>query len=208
MSGYALLQDTGTGLTNGDDADWLDAANLMGLVHSDNTTNYKVSGLNVTPDFTNNEATVSPGQARIKAENISTVDHSTDGTKEIPSYNWDEITIAVVLTQSETISINSTGTTGLYLDSALDSGNPDEVSVTAVEPTSPSIQIASLDADSEQVDEGINVYPDVSHEEITATSVSEPSTPPTNEAVRWYDETEEAYKVKFDDGTQITVAEK
>lgn len=208
MSGFVFAQDTGTGLTSQDDADWTDAANLMAAVHSDNTTNYKVSGLNVTADFTAEEATVSPGQARIKAENISTVDHSSDGTKEILPYEWDEVTIAVVLTESNTVPINSTGTTDIYLDTNLDSGQPDQVEIAATEPTSPHIQIASVDNDEEVIDEDYNIYPDVSHEVLTATSIGEPSTPNNGEVIRWYDEVDEAYKMKFDDGSTITIAER
>jgi len=36
---------------------------------------------------------------------------------------------------------------------------------------------------------------------------AEPATP-TDGCVRWYDSTEDAYKVKFDDGTSVTVAER
>lgn len=208
MSGFVFAQDTGTGLSNRDSADWTDAANLMALAHSDNTTNYKVSGLSITPDFTNDQVTVNTGQARIKAENVSTVDHSSDGTKEIAGYAWDEVTIAVMLTSSETVSISATGITDLYLDTALDSGTPDEVQVVTTEPTTPSIQLASVDADAETVEEDYNIYPDVNYENLVATTVSEPATPDAGEAVKWFDETDESYKMKFDDGSSVTIAQK
>jgi len=209
MSGFVFAQDTGTGLTNRDSADWTDAANLMALCHADNTTQYKVSGLSVvSTDFANDQVTIGTGQARIKAENVSTVDHSSDGTKEIGSYTWDEVTIAVVLANTETVNISSTGITNLFIDSALDSGNPDEVQVTTSEPTSPSIQIASVDADSESVDESYNVYPDVSYEILTATSVPEPPTPNSGEVVKWFDESTNEYKMKFDDGSSVTIAQR
>lgn len=208
MSGFVFAQDTGTGLNNQDNADWTDAANLMAAVHSDNTTNYKVSGLNITADFTAEEVTVSPGQARIKAENVSTVDHTSDGTKEVAPYDWDEVTVVVVLTESQTIDLDSTGTTNLYLDTNLDSETPDQVEIVATEPVSPHIQIASVDNDAEIVDEDYNVYSNVSHENLVATSIDEPNTPSDGELVRWYDEVDEAYKIKFDNGNTITIAER
>lgn len=208
MTGIVLAQDTGTGLDNQDNADWVDAANLMGVSHSENTTQYKVSGLSVAPDFTNDEVTISEGQARIEALNVSTVDHTGDGTKEIAPYDWDEVTISVVFTASETISIATSGIVEIFIDPKLNATNADQAEIVTTEPSGASLKIAEIDADAETVNENFNVYSDVYHNELTANRISEPDTPSTEEFVRWYDETDEAYKAKFDDGSVITIGEK
>jgi len=170
MSGRIFVQDTGTGLSDRDNSDWLDAANLMALAHSENITDYKVSGLSVSADYANDEATVSTGQARIKATNVDTVDHSNHSVRQIGSYQWDEVTVAVVLTSSETVSISSTGQTDIYLDTPLDSGSPDQIQVTTSQPSSPHLKLATVDADAQSVDESFNNNPSANYANVTVNS--------------------------------------
>ncbi|MFT4921724.1 MAG: hypothetical protein ACI8XM_000930 [Haloarculaceae archaeon] len=158
-------EDDGTGLNDQTKRDWADGANLAALGHADATSQVVVAGMAFTPDYTNDELTISDGQARVTAFDVET--RTRDGVKTV----WPEVTFAV-RTEQETIALTAGAVNEIWLDVQL-SGSPDTYSFETSEPTSaPKLKVGEVDTANDTATE-LNRLPDGEFE--TLTVASEPS---------------------------------
>jgi len=141
MSGHVIIEDSGTGLANQEDRDWLDAANIMAAAHAVNSTDVVVSGLGLTPDYGVPEVAVASGMVRMTAQNVDSRDHG-DGVT-----TWPEVTITAVV-DADTLALTDGDTNEIYVDIGLTSG-PDDIQLVAVNsagsaPAAPALKIGEV----------------------------------------------------------------
>lgn len=148
MAGTVVVEDTGTGLADQQDRDWLDAAHLMAMGHTGLDPGAIISGLGLTPDYGVPEVTVGSGMVKLRAAAVDTRDHGSGVT------TWPEATVTAYV-ESETLALTDGDTNELYVDVGLSSG-PDDVQLVAVgsagsAPAAPALKVGEVDTAADTV---------------------------------------------------------
>jgi hypothetical protein len=168
MSGRVVIEDSGTGLADQQDRDWLDAANVLAVAHGQNNVNYQVSGFGLTPDYGAPDVDVASGMAKLQVNGVDTRSHG-EGT-----ITWPVVTVTVFV-EAETLSLTDNDVNEIYIDVGLSSG-PDDVQLVAVDsggsaPTAPALKIAEVDTSADTATL-VNEHPDATFGDVTADSLS------------------------------------
>ena len=160
MTGTLTPQDEGMGAA---DADWVDAAAVAQLAFDPNVSDFRVSGMDVSADFTNDEVSVATGVARLTAP---TAGGKNDGDRS-------NVLFAAEITSAMTAALaDASGTNYVYLDadpSTLD-GLSIVVNSTGTAPSEPSLLLATVDASAETVTQE-NTLPDGAYQGLSVEDV-------------------------------------
>lgn len=166
MVDKVVPQDEGTDSNLSEsDADYADAAHIAAIGHAANHSDYVVSGFTLNTDFTNNEVSISQGQARILVTDLNSVNHG-DGTT-----TWLEAT-QVVRKDSATLSLQS-GENHVYV--RFQQSQPDSADFVITGGTAPSgesLKIGLIDA-SANTTEHLNREPDATMHDLTVNGVAD-----------------------------------
>lgn len=166
MVDKVVPQDEGTDSNLSEsDADYADAAHLAAIGHAENHSDYVVSGFTLNTDFTNNDVSISQGQARILITDLNSVNHG-DGTT-----TWLEAT-QVVRKDSGTLSLQS-GENHIYV--RFQQSQPDSaefVITSGSDPSGESLKIGLIDTNANTT-EHLNREPDATMEDLTVNGVAD-----------------------------------
>lgn len=220
-----FAQDEGIGSIQNGAETWHSAGNVGTLAAIAGTGGaYVHAGLEFrNHDSTNVTVTLTAGAAFVLVEGVM-VQSSTDHTDDYDTTLPHDVPVSLVVPSDLTLDLDS-GANNVYLAYATDDTvtNPSPGDVycrygsSVTEPAHPSVHIGAVDAANPSADTRASDSPDSQFADLTASTFTsgethfvpepEPATP-TSGCVRWYDETENAYKVKFDDGATVTIAER
>ena len=145
MAFKIFVEDSGTGLTNQADADFLDAASVAAANHDANATDYAVAAPSLSADYTVPEVTLGAAQYRLGVSDLTTRDHG-DGTT-----TWPRATLVVQADQT-TVALTDGATNDVFLTADLSNG-PDSAAYDVRDdgstPSLPSLLVATVDTSAD-----------------------------------------------------------
>jgi hypothetical protein len=167
MSWKVYQEDSGTGLDDQTQADFLDGASATALAHVPNATDFAPTPPTLTVDYAVPEVTLGQAQYRISAANVST--RQRDGTQ----ITWPETTFAVHAPET-TLGLAADATNAVFVDVDLAAG-PDSaqyvVNQSGSAPSSTALRVATIDTAAETATVE-NAQPDGEFGEVTTNGAT------------------------------------
>ena len=146
--GIVFPQDEGTGLADGDEADFTSGGHFAGLAGQSNNSDYVEAGLVFTVNFTDDLLDIGSGLAFIIDEDGATVqDQNGDYTQ-----NWDgPVNYAVQVNEETGIALTADDVNHVFLafDPSESNSPYYEVNTSGDAPTDPSLKIGEVDTAEE-----------------------------------------------------------